>query len=51
MMPVLEKLRPSLSPDAHDLLTALVAALNARENLPALDTFSAWRKAKPETLA
>lgn len=50
MTPVLEKLHESLSPDNYAFLTALVAALNTKENLSALDAFPVWREAKPEPL-
>jgi len=42
--------RPKLKPEAHALLTALVAALSFPDKLPALDEFSEWREAEPKTL-
>jgi len=50
MGPVLEHLRANLTPDAHALLAALVAALSDVKNLPALDAFPAWRDATPRGL-
>ena len=47
MSPVLDHLKPTLTPGDHALLTALVAALSDASNLPALDSFPAWRAASP----
>jgi len=47
----LEFLGEKLTSDHLDLLTALVAALNDRANLPALDAFSEWRNQPPVPLA
>jgi len=50
MDPVLQHLQPRLPPERHQLLAALVAALNDTTNLPALEQFSAWRDAQPQPL-
>ena len=42
-----EYLRPQLHSGSTDFLTALVAAINDRANLPALDSFPEWRDQPP----
>jgi len=51
MDPVLAHLQPKLSPEAHALLTALVAALSDPANLAKLDNHPEWRAATPLPLA
>jgi hypothetical protein len=50
MDPVLGHLQPKLPAEQHQLLGALVAALNDATNLPALKQFPAWRDTQPEPL-
>ena len=51
MDPVLAHLQTKLSPEAHALLTALVAALGDPANLAKLDDFPEWHAATPLPLA
>ncbi len=45
MQPVMEHLGPRLSgPDGAALITALLAALSDRENLPVLEEVAVWRE-------
>jgi hypothetical protein len=50
MSPVLEHLNSKLETQNSKLLQALVAALNDRANLSALDAFPVWRDASPQEL-
>lgn len=47
MEPVLAHQQPRLTPDAHALLTALVAGINPPGALSPLDAFPPWREATP----
>jgi tetratricopeptide (TPR) repeat protein len=50
MDPVLKALKPSVSPEDHALLVALVAALSFADKVAALDDLATWRAAEAQPL-
>ena len=50
MEPVLKHLEGKLDPETMIFLSALVATMNDKSNLAALEKFAIWREAKPEPI-